>query len=66
VITVTDPHRRRRIVLSVAALLALGGCGQTGPLMLPGSAPVSSEPTTSAEDESEAANDDETDDEARR
>ena len=55
---------RWRIPLTVTALLVLGACGQTGPLVLPGSIPASSQPATP--DEAENDNEDEVEEGARQ
>jgi len=47
--------RRFPLVLALAALLALSACGQTGPLVLPGSRPAAEQPaaTSPADNEPE-------------
>lgn len=47
---------RSRLLPKLLIVLVLGGCGQTGPLVLPGSAPASSEtPTAEADEEDDEA-----------
>ncbi|HEX6999412.1 MAG TPA: lipoprotein [Gammaproteobacteria bacterium] len=45
-------RRRAALALAIAAYLALAGCGQKGPLYLPGSPedPAAAEPDDQAED----------------
>jgi predicted small lipoprotein YifL len=53
-----DRRRRVQLVVAFAFLLAASGCGQTGPLALPGSNPAPNQspaaPTAEDEDEDEA------------
>jgi predicted small lipoprotein YifL len=51
---------REHLLALLAALAALGGCGQKGPLTLPGSTPTSATspvPTESTTDDSETEDD---------
>ncbi|MGD8808720.1 MAG: lipoprotein [Gammaproteobacteria bacterium] len=51
----TDIRRCRRALVLMAALV-LSGCGQTGPLVLPGSQSPPAQPSESSDEEEDTGN----------
>jgi predicted small lipoprotein YifL len=50
-------HTGRAATLTALLVAAVGGCGQTGPLMLPGAEPVEQPAPSPPPDETEAQDD---------